>query len=200
MEEQPRPRAVSLHEPASAEPLAESLRRIGRGDDAALASVIDTIGDAVYGVALRVVRDPELARDVAQEALLDVWRRAARFDRDAGTARSWILTIAHRRAVDKVRTEQAHHDRMDLHGSTLSATVETQDDVVDAAQRQWEAARVRRGLGGLTALQREALELAYYRGFTHVEVASALGIPLGTAKARIRDGLIRLRDAWEVES
>lgn len=175
------------------------LTRVGLGDEDAYDALYSAVAGSVLGLAVRIVRDREMAEDVAQEVLVDVWHRAARFRPEAGSARSWILTIAHRRAVDRVRSEQAHATRLRTHGAVPESLPEEQESVVDSMQREWESARVRAGLAHLTDRQREALDLAYYRGFTHREVAEALDIPLGTAKARIRDGLLRLRDLWEVD-
>lgn len=179
--------------------LSRDLLACSLGDERAFESLYDAIAGSVFGVALRVVRDRAIAEEVAQEALVEVWRKASGYRPERGTARAWILTIAHRRAVDRVRSEQAHTDRMLAHGEHLGSTHEEPDHVVDVAYGKWEAARVRTGLEALTARQREALELTYFKGYTNHEVAQALGIPLGTAKARIRDGLIKLRDAWEEE-
>jgi RNA polymerase sigma-70 factor (ECF subfamily) len=156
----------------------------------------------VYGVALRVTRDAHLAEDVAQEALVEVWRTAPRFATERGSARAWILTIAHRRAVDRVRSEQAHTDRLRDHGADHVDTgpdLASADAAVDKVYAEWEAARVAAGLNRLTPLQREALELAYYKGLTHREVAVELNVPLGTAKTRLRDAMLSLKNAWEVE-
>ncbi|WP_228373568.1 sigma-70 family RNA polymerase sigma factor [Demequina soli] len=179
------------------DPLGSALVRAGRGDQAAFEEVYDALAGTVHGLALRIVRDPQLAEDVAQEALVEAWRLAARFRPDRGSARAWVLTIAHRRAVDRVRSEQSHADRLLAHGARHTATVEEPETVVETMDAQWRAARVRRGLATLTPLQREALELTYFKGYTNRQLAESLGIPLGTAKARIRDAVIRLRDTWE---
>jgi len=192
---------ITPRSPVRAALLSELLTQVGRGSAPAFERLYDQISGTVYGVALRVVRDPHLAEDIAQEALVEVWRQAPRYRPDAGSARSWILTIAHRRAVDRVRSEQAHADRLRNHGApdaTHGEEAGEPDQVVDFLYAEWEASRVRAGLAALTALQREAIELAYYQGYTHREVSEALNIPLGTAKARLRDGLIKLRDVWEV--
>jgi RNA polymerase sigma-70 factor (ECF subfamily) len=167
---------------------------VARGDEAAFASLYDRVAPRVYGLVLRVVRDPSIAEEVAQEALLEAWRTAARFDPARGSAVSWLLTIAHRRAVDRVRSEQAGAARM-----RRAATVETPyDEVVEQATSRIERQQVRRCLGGLTELQREAILLAYFNGHTYREVADLLDTPLPTVKTRMRDGLIRLRDCLGV--
>ena len=196
-------RRLAAANPAPGEPTAqefnELLATVGRGSAPAFERLYNQIAGSVYGIALRVVRDPQLAEDVAQEALVEVWRLAPRYRPDAGSARAWILTIAHRRAVDRVRSEQAHRARHVANPAVASGTSNETDAVVDVMYAQWQAARVKAGFAALTALQREALELAFYKGYTHKEVAEALNVPLGTAKARLRDGLIKMRDMWEVE-
>jgi RNA polymerase sigma-70 factor (ECF subfamily) len=170
---------------------------IARGDAEAFDALYGRVAGAVFGVALRVVRDPDLAQDVAQEALVEVWRQAARFDASRGNATSWLLMITHRRAVDRVRREETQSGL-----ATRAAAVHEvphADEVPAAAERTLDAARVRRAMTGLSPVQREAIELAYWRGYTHQEVSAVLAVPLGTAKTRIRDGLIRLRDALSVE-
>lgn len=195
---------------ASPTPVAEAARtrsalvghllvRVGRGDEAAFDELYTAVAGSVFGVTLRVVRDRAIAEEVAQDVLVEVWRRAARYRPQAGSGRTWILTMAHRRAIDRVRSEQAHTDRLRAHGAKATGSHDDPDTVVDVAHREWEAQRVREGLALLTDRQREAIDLAFSKGFTHREVAASLGIPLGTAKARIRDGLIKLRDAWEEE-
>jgi RNA polymerase sigma-70 factor (ECF subfamily) len=169
---------------------------VARGDAAAFDRLYPALAGPVYGLALRVVRNPALAEEVSQEVLVDVWRLAPRFDPALGSAMAWVLTMAHRRAVDRVRREQSQEDRAARAAALAS---DDRDVVVDQLERSWDAARVRRALGGLTPAQREAIEMAFFDGRTHREVAGLLGIPLGTAKTRIRDGLIRLRDALGVE-
>ncbi len=173
--------------------LAGLLRASARGDEAAFARLYDATAPRLYGLALRVVRDPAQAQEVTQEAYLEIWRTASRFDPASGGAQGWLLTILHRRAVDRVRSAEAA-------GRRDAAYLETQQSVdhdatVAAVEASLDATRVRAALAGLTEVQREAIGLAYYGGYTHTEVAAMLDLPVGTAKTRIRDGLIRLRDA-----
>lgn len=178
--------------------LAELLRRSGRGDTEAFAVLYDAISSRVFGLAVRVVRDPAQAEEVAQEALLEIWKTSARFDADRGSPLGWMLTIVHRKAVDRVRSAEASTRRdSSYHQQTQPVP---HDSTAEAAHASLEAHRVRTALKGLTSIQREALELAYFGGYTHTEVATLLDLPVGTAKTRIRDGLIRLRDMMGVGS
>ncbi|TDX03655.1 MULTISPECIES: ECF RNA polymerase sigma factor SigK [Kribbella] len=162
------------------------------GDTAAFSALYDRVAPWVFGLVRRILRNPAQSEEVTQEVMLDVWRTATRYDADRGSAHSWILTIAHRRAVDRVRSEQAAADRTEQVGAR-SADVAF-DQVADTVTTRLEAEQVRRCLGSLTELQRESIELAYYNGYTYPEVAQQLGAKLPTIKARMRDGLIRLRD------
>jgi RNA polymerase sigma-70 factor (ECF subfamily) len=133
---------------------------------------------------------------MAQEVLVEVWRTAGRFDPQRGSGLSWVLTIAHRRSVDRVRSEQASADRMQR---VAAASVQIPyDEVADSVGGRLERQQVRRCLDGLTTLQREAITLAYYGGHTYREVATLLDTALPTVKTRMRDGLIRLRDCLSV--
>jgi RNA polymerase sigma-70 factor (ECF subfamily) len=176
--------------------LADCLRRSARGDDEAFATLYDATSARVHGLVLRVVRDPAQAEEVTQEVFLQVWRTAARFDETLGSALSWLMTLAHRRAVDRVRSAEAV-GRRDTGYQRTTHTI-PHDSTAEAAEVSMEARRVRSALSELTDIQREALELAYFGGYTHTEVATMLDLPVGTAKTRIRDGLIRLRDTMGV--
>jgi RNA polymerase sigma-70 factor, ECF subfamily len=176
--------------------LSELLRASARGDERAFAELYDATSRRLYGLVVRVVRDPAQAEEVAQEAFLEIWRTSARFDAGKGSAMSWMMTIAHRKAVDRVRSAEAA-SRRDTSYHDTNITVE-HDSTADAAETAFEARRVRTALKGLTTVQREAITLAYYGGYTHTEVATMLDLPVGTAKTRIRDGMIRLRDALGV--
>jgi len=173
------------------------LRAVARGDDAAFARLYDLLAPRVFGLARRVLRDPAQAEEMAQEVLVEVWRTASRFDAQRGSGLSWVLTIAHRRTVDRVRSEQASTDRM--HRVAAASAEVPYDEVADQVGTRLERQQVRRCLDGLTPLQKEAITLAYYGGHTYREVATLLGAALPTIKTRMRDGLIRLRDCLSVE-
>ena len=176
--------------------LAGLLAKVARGDDAAFAGVYDQFATTVYGIVRRVVRDPAQSEEVTQEVLLEVWRTASRFDPGEGRARGWLMTLAHRRAVDRVRSAQASAEREAR--ATVAAT--DYDVVADEVETRLDAQRVRRCLDALTELQRESVTLAYYGGYTYREVAALLGVAVGTVKTRMRDGLFRLRDCLGAES
>lgn len=178
----------------AADPADDLLRRTAAGDEAAFAALYDHVAPAVYGTIKRVVRDPAQADEVTQEAFLDVWRTAARFDATRGSAMTWVLVVAHRRAVDRVRSEESQRRRAERLRQAPEVAVSAADvDVIDGLDR----ARVGRALANLTPMQRQSVELAFYSGHTHAEISTMLDLPLGTVKTRIRDGLIRLRDALE---
>ncbi|WP_344240300.1 ECF RNA polymerase sigma factor SigK [Kribbella hippodromi] len=175
--------------------VGDLLTRTAAGDTAAFSALYDRIAPAVFGLVRRVLRNPAQSEEVTQEVMLDVWRTATRFDPERGSAHSWILTIAHRRAVDRVRSEQASADRTELAGAR--STEVDFDQVTDTVTTRLDVEQVRRCLGHLTDLQRESVTLAYYGGYTYPEIAERLGAKLPTIKARMRDGLIRLRDCLD---
>lgn len=192
--ERPRLRAVSGDaEPATEE---ELLARVARGDEDAFAALYDLAAGRIHGVVRRVVRDPARSEEVTQEVLVEIWRTASRFDPDRGSASTWMLTMAHRRAIDRVRSTQASRDRDRRIGRRDRDR--PFDEVSEAVAIREEHDEVRQALDQLTDLQRETVELAYYGGYTYREVSELLDAPLGTIKTRMRDGLIRLRDAMGV--
>jgi RNA polymerase sigma-70 factor (ECF subfamily) len=178
----------------SSQALAGLISQVARGDHAAFEAIYDQLAGPVYGVVLKVLRDPAQSEEVAQEAMLDVWRTASRFDAARGSAVAWVMTIAHRRAVDRVRTENASTARE----QRLAPGPVSDEDVAELVETALDRQRVRRCLDGLTTVQAEAVKLAYYGGYTYPQVAELLGVALGTIKTRIRDGLIRMRDCMGV--
>jgi RNA polymerase sigma-70 factor (ECF subfamily) len=174
--------------------LASLLSQVALGDHGAFEAVYGHLAGPVYGLVRKVLRDPAQSEEVAQEVMLEIWRVASRFDPARGSAISWAMTIAHRRAVDRVRSETAATERE--HKVTPGPVVG--DDVAELVETALDRQRVRRCMGALTDLQAESVKLAYYRGYTYPQVAQLLGVALGTVKTRIRDGLIRLRDCMEV--
>lgn len=180
---------------ASALTPAELVRHVGGGDEQALRALYRLLAPVGYGVALQVTRDAHLAQDAVQEAFVDVWSGASGFDPALSSVRAWVLMLVHRRAVDRVRREQA--DRVRDTAWLARRHERDHDQVADVVELRAEHRRVRVALDALSPLQREALELAYHGGLTHTEVAAHLDIPLGTAKTRIRDALRTLRTALE---
>ena len=164
-----------------------------RSDQTALAELYDRYGRVAWGLALRILRDEALAEDAVQEAFLALWRTAARFVPERSTARTWILTLVHRRAVDLVRREERRRaEPLDVAAEPAGA-----GGADDDAWLRLERGRVQEALHRLPDREREALELAYYGGFTQSELAQRLGEPLGTIKSRMFTGLARLREALE---
>lgn len=175
----------------SADPTGAALHQAGRGDEGAFARFYDLTAAMVHGIVLRVVRDPSMADEVTQEVFVEIWRLAPRYDAERGSARSWAATIAHRRAVDRVRSEESRRRREETEGRQQPAAF---DSVSETVGDDLERERVAKALDSLSPPQREAVALAYYGGHTYREVAALLDVPEGTVKTRIRDGLIRLRD------
>jgi RNA polymerase sigma-70 factor (ECF subfamily) len=190
-------RAIRPPRQGGAGPTPEDLlTQVARGSEAAFEQLYEVVAAPVFGVVRRVVRDVGQSEEVAQEVLVELWRTATRYNPAQGSAMNWTLTLAHRRAVDRVRSAQARTDREQRAGA-MAAGREF-DEVSEAVTARLEREQVRRCLSTLTELQRESVMLAYYGGHTYPEVAELLQSPLGTIKTRLRDGLIRLRDCLGV--
>ncbi|MFD4658609.1 sigma-70 family RNA polymerase sigma factor [Kitasatospora sp. NPDC058444] len=184
--------------PAPAAELGGLVAAVARGDRTAYARLYRAVAAPVYGTALRTLRSPSQAEEVAQEVLLEVWRTAAAYRPGRGTVMAWVLTIARRRAVDRARAARAAADR-ELRVALREQPVREPgaEPVAEQVERAFDAGRVRSALARLSGVQRESLVLAYYGGYSQREIARALGVPLGTVKTRMRDGLLRLRAAFD---
>ena len=183
---------------ADAAHLVQLMARSARGHEDAFAELYDLTSGRVHGTVLRVLRSADHAAEVTQEIYVEVWRQAARYAPEKGSVLGWMTTMAHRRAVDRVRSvtsEVARDERYAVTGADREV-----DHVWEGVEQKLDVERVRKGMASLTAIQREALTLAYFGGYTQSQVASLLKLPLGTVKTRIRDGLIGLRDALGVEA
>lgn len=178
-----------------ADPADEALLSAARGDQRAFAELYDMMSARVFGLILRVVIDRSQSEEVLQEVFLEAWQSATSFDADRGKARSWLLTIAHRRAIDRVRASQASRRRDVVIGiRDLAADQPSLDEQVEL---RLEGEQAMHALEQLPEPQRRAIVLAYFGGYTQSEIAVLIGAPLGTIKTRIRDGLTRLRHELE---
>lgn len=182
--------------PHSEDDLDKLLLRTAQGDEDAFTGVYDAASGPVLGLVRRILRDTAQSEEVAQDVLVEVWVTAGRFRPEEGSAKTWIMTLAHHRAVDRIRSAEARSEREQK--AALLERTRPFDEVTERVETQLEWQQVRRCVGLLTDMQRQAVTLAYYQGLTHKEVAEALSLPLGTVKTRLRDGLIRLRDCLGV--
>lgn len=187
---------ISTDEPGVDATAEQLLVCCAAGDRLAFQRIYRMFSAAAYGLALRVLRDDELAQDAIQEAFTQVWTESNRFDEDRTSAKAWIMTIVHRRAVDRVRREEADRRRGQAWGASQIDT--PHDSVAEIVELNAEHRRVRSALAALSPLQRQALDLACIRGMTQTQIAEQLDMPLGTAKTRLRDALQRLRKEMEV--
>lgn len=173
------------------DPVGELLVRTASGDQSAFTQLYDLLSSRVFGLILRVLVDRSQSEEVLQEVFLEVWQSAGRFDPKKGRGRTWLLTIAHRRAVDRVRSAQSSTER-DVRAGFRDMGV-PHDEVSEQVELRIEGRRVAAAVATLPDVQREALTLAYYGGYSQSEIAALVGAPLGTIKTRMRDGLARLR-------
>jgi len=174
------------------------LEQVAQGDKEAFSALYEELSSKVHGLVVKVLRDNAQAEEVTQEIFLEVWQLAQRYDPAKGGASTWIMTMAHRRAVDRVRASQASVNR-DLKIGAQEYS-EGYDDVSEIVETHIESEKVSSAMSRLTVLQKQAVTLAYYGGYTQSEVSKLLKVPLGTVKTRIRDGMIRLRDELGVVS
>ena len=176
---------------ASREADLELLKAVLAGDGTAYRGLVEKYQGRVYSMVYGMLRNREDARDVTQEAFVELWRLAPRYDASRGSVRSWAATLAHRRAIDRVRSEQSSRDRVEreAHKRPIQSA-----DVAEQVVANIDGTRVRKALDRLTEMQRQAVELAYFGGHSYREVALLLDVAEGTIKTRIRDGMIRLRD------
>ena len=189
------PDKESTEKPATKENLLE---QIAGGDQVAFGALYDEVSPRVFGLIRRLLVDHSQSEEVTQEVFLEIWQNASRYERSKGGASTWILTMAHRRAVDRIRSSQAGRDRDVKIG--IRDFVSDYDNVADTVETTIEHERVKEAMAQLTELQRQAVSLAYYGGYSHSEVATMLSVPIGTVKTRLRDGMIRLRDELGVAS
>ncbi|MBC7761807.1 MAG: sigma-70 family RNA polymerase sigma factor [Candidatus Saccharibacteria bacterium] len=185
----------SLVKPATKETL---LAQIAGGDQAAFGALYDEVSPRVFGLIRRLLVDHAQSEEVTQEVFLEIWQNASRYEPSKGGASTWILTMAHRRAIDRIRSSQSGRDRDVKIG--IRDYVSDYDNVADTVETTIEHERVKEAMTQLTELQRQAVSLAYYGGYSHSEVAAMLSVPIGTVKTRLRDGMIRLRDELGVAS
>jgi RNA polymerase sigma-70 factor (ECF subfamily) len=175
----------------------ETMEAVAAGDRAAFDLLYQRMATPVFSLAMRLLRNQAQAEEVTQEIFLEVWRLAATYTPERGSVQGWVLTITHRRAVDRIRASQASQNR-DLRTGIRDFHSETSEDVEDVVEIRMESQRVREAMSHLTQLQRQAVEMTYLEGLSCREVSEQLSVPMSTVKTRLRDGLIRLRDELEV--
>lgn len=189
---------VSVSAPSVLDAATDLLQRVAQGDQRAFSELYDLITPRMLGLVRHVLKDHAQSEEVVQEVLLEIWQTAPRFDPNKGKAVTWMLTMAHRRAIDRVRSAQSSRDRDTKIG--IRDLGREYDSVSENVEIRIEHERVEKALTKLTELQRQAVELAYYGGYTHSEVSTMLSVPIGTVKTRLRDGMIRLREELGVAS
>ena len=168
------------------------MARTATGDQGAFAELYDLTARRVFGIVLKVLRSTEHAQEVTQEVYVEVWKQASTYKPDKGSVVAWMATMAHRRAVDRVRSVSSEVARDERYAFIVERE---SDEVWDSVAQKYDVERVREALGHLTAIQRQAIQLAYYEGLTQSQIATQINLPLGAIKTRIRDGLRRLGEA-----
>jgi RNA polymerase sigma-70 factor (ECF subfamily) len=179
--------------PGSAAADRAALERMARGDHEALAELYDRHGRLVFSLALRILRDQSDAEDIVQDVFAQAWRQAARYEAGRGNAIAWLLNLTRSRAIDRLRGRRARPDTAAADATSLDLP-DLSQPVDQQLALSNQAARVRAAVDELSVLQRVAIELAFYEGLTHVEIADRLELPLGTVKTRIRQGLLKLKE------
>lgn len=168
------------------------LEQVSQGSKQAFSELYDNMSPRIHGLVLRIIKDAAQAEEVTQEVFLEIWQIAPQYNPTKGSAASWMLTIAHRRTVDRVRSAESARQRDVKIG--IRDYADSYDDVADTVDTHMQTEKVTQALNRLTAIQKETVVLAYYKGYSHKEIAESLSIPVGTVKTRLRDGMIRLRD------
>lgn len=174
---------------------ADLLERVAGGDEQALAALYDRMSALAYGLALRVLGSADAAEDVVQDAFLRIWHRADRYDAGRGAARPWVLRVVRNVAIDRLRTREAR-TRAETRSQSETALAPVQELPDEIAARSERSRTLRRALEELPLEQQRALEIAYFEGLSHSEIAEREKMPLGTVKTRIRDGVLRLREKF----
>lgn len=195
------PTETERDEPTGTEPVVsaeELLGLVARGDQAAFGEFYDRLAPRVLGLVRRLLIDHAQAEEVTQEVFLEIWQSAARFEPNKGKASTWTLTMAHRRAIDRIRSAQAGRNRDIKVG--IRDLAPDYDQVAEQVEVRVEHERVEQAMQRLSEVQRQAVSLAHYGGYSHSEIAAKLGIPIGTVKTRLRDGMIRLREELGVQT
>ena len=193
----PSPAASKSMQATAENPEADLLASVARGDMEAFSQLYDRFAGTMFSIALRILQDNAAAEDVVQEAFLQIWEKAASYRSALGKPITWAITLARNRAIDRLRSAQRSHRLVEAATEEHEAHAETHHAADTLLLNEETAHTVRRALTVLGAEQRQAIEMAYFAGLSQTEIAAALGVPLGTVKARIRRGMLQLRESLE---